>query len=868
MSFTSKSWNLLTATIAAAAWTLMAPFGSAIDYANIDVVDGAAPTNTTTPAVSMPPGQFTTAGANSEGFFIDPGYVVGETPIRIGVTAANDRANGVLIVSARETGRFPVDGPSTTIPLSPSVASVTDDDTTSLNTRNVSGGLAIVTRRSGSNISSAAYPAGSSSAVSGVMNANVAAAYFPYSQGWQGGVATASINESTIDTFVVSPGITFSPIVGPANTTNVRPSYFGNGMSFVSIPGVTDSRQQGILLSTAAKNEDNFGLSSATREGDGWNVMVKSNAVNGVNVAEADPFSFVFLPLGTPNVTMGVLWGNGGQAGNPIPVLKSGANFTVTRDATVPGNFHLNISGFTPADGVLLVGGESNLNGAGSGLPGDNLVTVRPDGNEWIIVSDDLDVADPNTGQFGQDTEPLPYFHFAFLPFNAPPTGPGTIPAPKWTKSSVFAFSANVTEIDARGNNNNDFIQASPPADPGVPGPDVYHTISAGTPGMNFVATNSNKGDQQTHVNGALPTLADGIMFATISEGLRNNSTGGDGGPEDYGIVSVHPSSSQWKVSTSGAGSQLGEMNLNYSVAFFGANSGFTMANVAADTTGLASVTISGVNSNIDGVLMANASSTTTSVSNLEDNFVVMNPKLDGSGWDVQNWDNGLFAQTTTSVNYIYLPYTAQNLVAGSVNPDGTLKSSTPASGFTLTREASGSYLLHIEGKTPNDGMLLLVAGNNDANSQDNNMVYEAAGSDFRILGVDLITNAEGEGGFFTTLEDSAFQFAYIDYTTPPSLGGNFLAADFNHSGGVTSADLPLWRQNFGTNSGATNAMGDADGDGDVDGADVITWQRQLGSMQSAVVAGGAVPEPSTLVLALAVATGLCSFGRKQKIST
>jgi hypothetical protein len=830
----------------------VSPQAQAVDYANIDVIDGAAPTNTTPPTATIPAGQNTTSGASTEGFFVDSGSVVGEVPIRIGGSAANDAAGGILVVTPRETLRNPPEGP--TAGLAASVSTVADDDSTSQNTRNVSGGLAIVTDRAGSNNPTTAYPVG------GPMNVNVAAAYFSFNQGWLGGVASASAINGPIDSFFGSPGITFSPTIGSANTAHVRPNYFftppydisdqtKNGHHFVSIPGVTDSRQQGMLFAMHAKNEDNFAAVSATTDGSGWHVNTRGNALDSANNGESDPFSFVFLPLGTPNVTMGVMWGAAGQFGEPTPVLKSGGNFSLTRAAGATGNFRLTIDGQTPTSGVLLVGTESNQGGTG-GLPGDNLVTYRPDGDGWIIVSDDLPTMNPTAGQNGQSSEPIPYFHFAFLPFNAPPGAP-TIPASAWTRSDVFAYRLALTEIDGRDNDNDDFTATPDPLTGVVPGPGVYATVAGSTPGINVIPTNMNRGDSRSTINGAYPTPTDGVMFATISEGLRDNST--THGINEYGVITVAPTGDQWKFTPSGADPSTGEANINYAVAFFGANSGFQMGvNAPHDSTGLGSVSISGVNSLTDGVLMANASGPVVANTASEDNFVVVNPKSDGSGWDVQNLDNGLAPQDF-GFNYVYLPYTSQNLVAGRVNSDGTLASSTSTSGFSLVKEAAGSYLLTVNGKTPSSGMLLLTGGNGDASSADNTIVYESAGNAFRILGVDLITQAEKEAGNFTMLEDSGFQFAYIDYIDAPiAPATGFLAADFNNSGTVDSADLAAWKSGFGTASGAAKANGDANGDGAVNGSDFLVWQRQLNGASS-LASQQNVPEPSSALLTLAL---------------
>jgi hypothetical protein len=57
----------------------------------------------------------------------------------------------------------------------------------------------------------------------------------------------------------------------------------------------------------------------------------------------------------------------------------------------------------------------------------------------------------------------------------------------------------------------------------------------------------------------------------------------------------------------------------------------------------------------------------------------------------------------------------------------------------------------------------------------------------------------------------------------PPPTG------DFNGDGGVTAADLPVWRNGFGSST-----AGDADADGDTDGNDFLAWQRRLGQSNAA----------------------------------
>jgi hypothetical protein len=80
---------------------------------------------------------------------------------------------------------------------------------------------------------------------------------------------------------------------------------------------------------------------------------------------------------------------------------------------------------------------------------------------------------------------------------------------------------------------------------------------------------------------------------------------------------------------------------------------------------------------------------------------------------------------------------------------------------------------------------------------------------------------------------------------------GQFVApspGDFNGDGMVDGFDLSLWGAGFGATD-ATPKQGDADGDLDADGVDFLSWQRQFGRGSAVVLAGAALPEPTSLVL-------------------
>jgi hypothetical protein len=107
--------------------------------------------------------------------------------------------------------------------------------------------------------------------------------------------------------------------------------------------------------------------------------------------------------------------------------------------------------------------------------------------------------------------------------------------------------------------------------------------------------------------------------------------------------------------------------------------------------------------------------------------------------------------------------------------------------------------------------------------------------------------------GLYRTDSANYFQIALSQLTYQP--------ADFTRNKVVDGDDLAVWLANFGQTTGGIQTQGDADVDGDIDGADLLVWQRQLGSA-SAVAAGSAVPEPASAALAAVV---LAIFARPMR---
>ncbi|MBA3484131.1 MAG: hypothetical protein H0T51_20180 [Pirellulales bacterium] len=83
---------------------------------------------------------------------------------------------------------------------------------------------------------------------------------------------------------------------------------------------------------------------------------------------------------------------------------------------------------------------------------------------------------------------------------------------------------------------------------------------------------------------------------------------------------------------------------------------------------------------------------------------------------------------------------------------------------------------------------------------------------------------------------------------------------DFDQNGVVNGQDLNLWKTAFGTTTQAN-----ADGDSDSDGNDFLIWQRNLGASgatPAATVTAAAVPEPTSLVVAIGLTAALGAYRR------
>lgn len=117
---------------------------------------------------------------------------------------------------------------------------------------------------------------------------------------------------------------------------------------------------------------------------------------------------------------------------------------------------------------------------------------------------------------------------------------------------------------------------------------------------------------------------------------------------------------------------------------------------------------------------------------------------------------------------------------------------------------------------------------------------------------------------FFRGNGDAEIFLDTVSHNPEGPLAAAPLPGDFNADGSVDGADLAVWKEHFGTASGAGAGQGDADGDGDVDGSDLLAWQWGVGGGGSGTAeAVDAVPEPGGLGL-LVLGGVLAARGRRR----
>lgn len=293
------------------------------------------------------------------GFGFRPTYSRGDYTVQMGSSALDDIAGGILLASINNNGRDngETNSGSTAAGMNYGIPSVHDD----------ANGYWIAVH----NVTAPGVPTTPTSSAGIEYNFNVSAAYFPYADGWIGGLArnAARTNGSATalnDFLTGSPGLTLG--------THYINTVAGQSTIDLRTMGI-NSQTDGVLIVNHGKNENNHALSQANADGT-WTVFTKGHNADGTGV-EQDPVAFVYIPKSDTRVISGKF--RGGD--NNIAIQST--PFTVTNPST--GTYHLEIPGQSPSTGVLIISAEG-----GGATNNDNPVSFVANGTGWDIQTRDL----------------------------------------------------------------------------------------------------------------------------------------------------------------------------------------------------------------------------------------------------------------------------------------------------------------------------------------------------------------------------------------------------------------------------------------------------------------------------------------------
>ncbi|MHC1763931.1 MAG: hypothetical protein AB9869_06430 [Verrucomicrobiia bacterium] len=189
---------------------------------------------------------------------------------------------------------------------------------------------------------------------------------------------------------------------------------------------------------------------------------------------------------------------------------------------------------------------------------------------------------------------------------------------------------------------------------------------------------------------------------------------------------------------------------------------------------GLGQLHLPGINALEDGMLF-----TTSSQGGSDVNIVGVAPTEDAtsgaSGWLVTvREDSAVSAEEIVGVGqcqfmFVYVPYTAQNLVGGYIDGSTGVKIKS-AGTFNLTRTGTGTYEFSVAGKSATDGTLLLQVadveeGTSVPMASRAFLSYQADAS-----GKFVIQSRKVASDTAANLADADFYVAWVDFAAPMSM--------------------------------------------------------------------------------------------------
>ncbi len=190
---------------------------------------------------------------------------------------------------------------------------------------------------------------------------------------------------------------------------------------------------------------------------------------------------------------------------------------------------------------------------------------------------------------------------------------------------------------------------------------------------------------------------------------------------------------------------------------------------------GLGELHLPGIDALTDGMLFTTSSQGDSAI-NIVGVAPTKNPETGASFWLVTvREDSSTSAEEIVPVGqcqfeFVYIPYTAQNLIGGYIN--GTTGAKIQSAGtFTLTRTGTGTYEFSVAGKTGSSGTLLLQVADLEAGTSVPmasraflSYEYNTTSGTF-VIQCRKVTSDTAAG-----LVDANFYVAWVDFTTPLSM--------------------------------------------------------------------------------------------------
>lgn len=251
----------------------------------------------------------------------------------------------------------------------------------------------------------------------GESTTSVAAAYFPYEQGWVGAWVNGGDNgEATYN--ASSPNL-------PTSVVN-----YSNTVATVTLPGV-NSASDGMLFVAPTHDDNNTNIAAALPNNGGWTVSVREDD-NANTTGDADSlvagdqngFQFLYVPYSAPGLI------GGHVAGGDASLLNSGGDnfFDISRNSA--GEYALSVFGadgatkLTEDDGMLILSVASSMEGQPT-LADRSFLSYEFEGDtgDFIIQSRELAAIESSnsTNQFGDFLELRDSnFYFTWVDFENP----------------------------------------------------------------------------------------------------------------------------------------------------------------------------------------------------------------------------------------------------------------------------------------------------------------------------------------------------------------------------------------------------------------------------------------------------------------